>query len=121
MKVTLPATASGRCQPRRDHVPIVVEALLAEARSASSDKPAIALWRQVQTLLTDEISALGTRGKIPAWVEADIMAATIMSVAIGAVIAATVNLDGPDPTAIGAQITLLLGAVYTDPGSRPGA
>ncbi|HZJ27035.1 MAG TPA: TetR/AcrR family transcriptional regulator [Acidimicrobiia bacterium] len=101
----------------RQHVPIVVEALLAEARSSSTDTPTITLWRRVQALLRDEIGALNAHGEIPAWVEPEVMAATIMSVAIGAAIAAAVDPQGPEPTRIGAQITLLLGAVYTGPAS----
>jgi AcrR family transcriptional regulator len=95
----------------RGQVPVYLAAL-----SASPHSPAVAtglstLWSEVRAALAEDVAHQLDAGHLPGWVDPPAMAALILSLVNGVVIASVVDPEGPDHRAVAAQfLSLLLAA-----------
>lgn len=95
----------------RSQVPVYLAALAASAHSADVASGLSTLWSDVRRALTDDVARQLEAGALPQWVDPEAMAALILALVNGVVIAAAVDPDGPDHRAVAAQfLSLLLAA-----------
>ncbi len=102
-------------------VPIYLAALAASPHSPQVATGLAALWTEVRTALADDIARQLHAKTLPGWVDAQAMAALILSLVNGVVIAAAVDPDGPDHRAVGVQFLALLLAAGGLPGAPEGS
>ena len=95
----------------RSQVPVYLAALAASPHSQQVATGLSTLWSDVRVALTEDVARQVQARALPGWVEPQAMAALILSLVNGVVIAAAVDPDGPDHRAVAAQfLTLLLAA-----------
>ena len=104
----------------RDQVPVYLAALAASPHSPQVAAGLSSLWSDVRTTLAHDIARQVQARMLPAWVEPQAMAALILSLVNGVVIAAAVDPDGPDHPAVAAQFLSLLLAAGGLSGSAGG-
>jgi AcrR family transcriptional regulator len=95
----------------RNQVPVYLAALAASPHSLPVADGLSELWADVRTALAGDIARQLSDRALPDWVEPQAMAALILSLVNGVVIAAVVDPEGPDHRAVAAQfLTMLLAA-----------
>ena len=92
----------------RDRAPALLDVFVHAAREAGTDDPVARTWTTLRSRVAEVIAELRDRGAVPDWVDAESMAALILAVGAGTVIASAVDADGTDHRAIGAQFAALL-------------
>ena len=101
----------------RNQVPVYLAALAAAPHSPPVAAGLTDLWVDVRTALAEDVARQLAALALPAWVDAQAMAALILSLVNGVVIASVVDPEGPGHRAVAAQfLSLLLAAGAT---SRP--
>jgi AcrR family transcriptional regulator len=106
----------------RGQVPVYLAAL-----SASPHSPAVAaglstLWSEVRTALADDVARQLEARTLPGWVDPQAMAALILSLVNGVVVASVVDPEGPDHRAVATQfLSLLLAAGGLTGGTAAGS
>lgn len=100
----------------RSQVPVYLAALAATPHSPQVAAGLASMWYDVRTSLADDISRQVKAQTLPEWVDSQAMAALILSLVNGVVIAAAVDRDGPDHSAVAAQFLSLLLAAGGLPG-----
>lgn len=68
----------------------------------------VELWDELRALLAADIRAIQQSGELGEWVDPEVMAAVLVSVANGFVVQAIVEPDGPSLSALAAQFGSLL-------------
>jgi AcrR family transcriptional regulator len=92
----------------RAQVPVYLAALATSPHAADVQRGLGDLWEQLRTRLAADIAEQLAAGLIPAWVDPVPMAALILTVVNGVVVASVVDPTGPDHRAIGGQFLRLL-------------
>lgn len=101
-------------------VPVYLAALAASPHSPPVAAGLSSLWAEVRMALASDIARQVEARTLPAWVDPQGMAAVILSLVNGVVIAAAVDPDGPDHRAVAAQfLSLLLAAAEFSRAARP--
>ena len=101
----------------RNQVPVYLAALAASPHSPQVAVGLSTLWSDVRTSLAEDIARQLEARALPGWVDPQAMAALILSLVNGVVIAAAVDPKGPGHRAVAMQfLSLLLAA-----GGLPGA
>jgi AcrR family transcriptional regulator len=98
----------------RDRAPALLEVFVHAARDADANDPVARQWATLRSRLEGAIHELRDGGTVPAWVDAGAMAALILAVGAGTVVASAVDAS-TDHRAIGAQFAALLLAVGAAP------
>ncbi|MCB0977798.1 MAG: TetR/AcrR family transcriptional regulator [Acidimicrobiales bacterium] len=100
----------------RSQVPVYLAALAVSSHSSEVADGLADLWADVRKALAADITRQLKADALPQWVDPQAMAALILSLVNGIVIASQVDPEGPDHRAVAAQfLTLLLAA-----GGMPG-
>jgi hypothetical protein len=74
------------------------------------------MWRDLRTRLADDVRRQLDAGLLPSWVDPDAIAAMVLALTNGVVIASVIDPDGPDHRAVSTQfLTLLLSAANPQP------
>ena len=97
----------------RTQVPVYLAALAASPHSEPIAAGLASMWADVRGALAADIAAQRDGGALPAWVDPQPMAALILSLVNGVVIAAQVDPDGPDHRTVASQFLALLLAAGT--------
>ena len=105
------ALLNQRFDSERDRVPALLTAIARAPHSPEAANGLAALWAAVRIRVAEDLRALVDTGHVPAWVEPDAMAALILAVVSGVVVASVADPDGPSHDAVGAQFLGLLMAV----------
>jgi AcrR family transcriptional regulator len=92
----------------RDDVPVYLAALAAAPHSSEVRAGLGDLWNELRARLASDIAAQSAAGRLPAWVEPRAMAALVLAVVNGVVIASVIDPDGPDHRAVAGQLLALL-------------
>lgn len=92
----------------RAQVPVYLAALASAPHSPEVLAGLSGLWAELRTALAVDIERQVEAGHLPAWVVPAPMAALIVGLVNGVVIAAVVDPDGPDHTEVAAQFLALL-------------
>lgn len=95
----------------RQDVPTYLAAVAAAAHADEVRAGLEALWVEVRRLLAADIDALRDDGLLPDWVDGPVMAALILGVVNGVVVATVIDPGGPDHRAVSSQLAGLLTAV----------
>lgn len=99
---------------RRSQVPVYLAGLAAAPHATEIADGFGALWSDLRTQLAADIRRQLDAGQLPGWVSPPAMAALILSVVNGVIIASVIDRDGPDNRAIATQfLSLLLAAGAT--------
>ena len=105
----------------RNQVPVYLAALATSPHSPQVAAGLSTLWSDVRTSLADDIARQLEARTLPGWVDPQAMAALILSLVNGVVIAAAVDPDGPDHRAVAMQfLSLLLAAGGLSGGATGG-
>lgn len=99
----------------RDRIPVYLAALAAAPHVPAVRDGLAGLWTELRARLTDDIDRQLADGRLPPWVSPPAMAALIVGVVNGVVIAAVADPDGPDHRAVAAQFLMLLLAAGVSP------
>lgn len=103
------------------HVPVYLAALAALPHSPPVAAGLSSLWADVREALAADIARQLDAEALPGWVDPHAMAALILSLVNGVVIAASVDPDGPDHRIVAMQfLSLLLAAGGLPGGSSEG-
>jgi AcrR family transcriptional regulator len=95
----------------RSQIPTYLAALSAAPHSPAVRDGLADLWRELRTRLADDVRRQLEAGLVPGWVDPEAMAAMIVALANGVVIASVIDPNGPDHRAVATQLlALLLGA-----------
>lgn len=106
----------------RPQVPVYLAALAAAPHTPGVRRGLGSLWVELRTRLADDIAGQVDEGRLPQWVSPSAMAAAILSLVNGVIVASVIDPDGPDHREIGAQfLALLLAAGVAGPGGGSGA
>ena len=98
----------------REQVPVYLSALAAAPHLASVGAGLEDLWEELRGRLAADIADQLAMGQLPAWVEPSAMAALILAVVNGVVVASAADPSGPDHRAVAGQfLALLLSAAQT--------
>lgn len=101
----------------RNQVPVYLAALAAAPHSPPVAEGLADLWVDVRAALAEDVARQLAALALPTWVDPQAMAALILSLVNGVVIASVVDPEGPGHRAVAAQfLSLLLAAGAT---SRP--
>lgn len=101
--------------------PVYLEALTASMRPGPLRDRSRRLIADVRHRLAEVIEGLCDDGVVPAWIEPDVFAALLVSVANGMVLGAQLEPDAPGVADQAGQFALLLAAVSTPGGAaQPG-
>jgi AcrR family transcriptional regulator len=106
----------------RPQVPVYLVALAAAPHTPGVRSGLGSLWADLRARLTDDIAAQVGDGRLPEWVSPSAMAAAILSLVNGVIVASVIDPDGPDHREVAAQfLALLLAAGMPGPGGGLGA
>lgn len=92
----------------RDEVPVYLAALATTPHDPVVASGLADLWSDLRDALAGDVARQLEAGTLPSWVDPQGMAALILSLVNGVVIAAVVDPEGPDHEAVAAQFLLLL-------------
>ena len=92
----------------RSQIPVYLAAVAAAPHQPELRAGLAALWDEVTDHLATDIERQRDDGMLPAWVRPRAMASVIVAVVNGVVVAAALDPDGVDHTAIAAQLLALL-------------
>lgn len=95
----------------RARVPILLTAVARAPHSPEVAAGLAQLWSELRTRLSEDLRALVSARRVPAWVEPDAMAGLILAVVSGVVVGSVVDPTGPGHQDVGNQFLLLLMAV----------
>ncbi len=107
-----------RFDAERSRVPVLLAAVARAPHSPEVATGLARLWSELRGRLRDDLAAMVGARQVPPWVEPDAMAALIVAVVSGVVVASVVDPDGPGHTQIGNQFLALLMAVATPSGGE---
>lgn len=100
----------------RNQVPVYLAALAASPHSTQVADGLATLWADVRTALAEDIARQLSDRALPGWVDPQAMAALVLSLVNGIVIATVVDPGGPDHRAVAAQFLSLLLSAAGMPG-----
>jgi AcrR family transcriptional regulator len=104
----------------RPQVPVYLAALAAAPHSSGVRRGLGSMWADLRARLADDIARQADEGRLPEWVSPSAMAAAILSLVNGVIVASVIDLDGPDHREVAAQfLALLLAAGVPGPGGGP--
>lgn len=92
----------------RGHVPVYLAALAATPHDSVVAAGLADLWSDLRNALAVDVERQLAAGTLPGWVDPQAIAALILSLVNGVVIAAVVDPDGPGHEAVAAQFLLML-------------
>jgi AcrR family transcriptional regulator len=104
----------------RPQVPVYLTALAAAPHTPHVRSGLGALWADLRARLSEDIARQRDDGTLPQWVSPPAMAAAILSMVNGVVVASVIDTDGPDHREVAAQFLALLLAAGM-PGPRGGS
>jgi AcrR family transcriptional regulator len=108
---------NGLFDEAREQVPVYLAALAAAPHSAAVGAGLEDLWGELRGRLAADVAGQLEMGQLPAWVEPSAMAALILAVVNGVVVASVADPAGPDHRAVAGQfLALLLSATQTSSG-----
>ena len=114
------ALLNGFFEARQSQVPAYLAALAAAPHATEISEALGGLWSELRAHLAADIGRQLDAGQLPAWVSPPAMAALILSVVNGVIIASVLDRDGPDNRAIATQfLSLLLAAGATPVVIKP--
>jgi AcrR family transcriptional regulator len=109
-------------EARRSQVPVYLAALSAAPYTPDVRSGLGALWADLRARLADDIARQVEDGTLSQWVSPHAMAAAILSVVNGVIVASVIDPDGPDHREVAAQVlALLLAAGVPAAGGGSGA
>ncbi len=104
----------------RPQVPVYLAALAAAPHTPGVRSGLGTLWVDLRARLADDIARQVDEGRLPAWVSPSPMAAAVLSVVNGVIVASVIDPDGPGHREVAAQfLALLLAATLPGPGGDP--
>jgi AcrR family transcriptional regulator len=92
----------------RSQVPVYLAALAAAPHTPDVRRGLGSLWADLRTRLADDIAREVDAGRLPGWVVPEAMAAAILSLVNGVIIATVIDPEGPDHREVAAQFLALL-------------
>jgi AcrR family transcriptional regulator len=92
----------------REQVPVYLAALAAAPHSPDVRDALGSLWAEVRAGLAEDVAREVDGGRLPTWIAPDAMAAAILSLVNGVIVASVIDPDGPDHRVIAAQFLALL-------------
>lgn len=101
-------TLLGTFEEHRDAAAVYLQGLAHAPAAGALRDGIVELWRDLRQLLAADMRAQLDAGELGAWVDPDAMAAVLVAVANGLVVATTVEPDGPPLAATAAQFASLL-------------
>jgi AcrR family transcriptional regulator len=109
-------------EARRSQVPVYLAALAAAPHTPDVRSGLGSLWADLRARLAEDIARQLEEGTLPHWVSPPAMAAAILSLVNGVIVASMIDPDGPDHREVAAQfLALLLAAGVPGPGGGSGA
>jgi AcrR family transcriptional regulator len=104
----------------RPQVPVYLAALAAAPHTPGVRSGLGSLWADLRARLADDIAREVDAGGLPQWVSPPAMAAAILSLVNGVIVASVIDPDGPGHREVAAQFLALLLAARM-PGQRGGS
>jgi AcrR family transcriptional regulator len=104
----------------RPQVPVYLAALAAAPHTPGVCSGLGSLWADLRARLADDIAREVDAGALPQWVSPPAMAAAILSLVNGVIVASVIDPDGPEHREVAAQFLALLLAARM-PGQRGGS
>ena len=92
----------------RSQVPVYLAALAAAPHTPDVRGALGSLWADLRARLAGDIACEVDGGRLPEWIAPDAMAAAILSLVNGVIVASVIDPDGPDHRAVAAQFLALL-------------
>jgi AcrR family transcriptional regulator len=92
----------------RQRVPVYLAALAAAPHTPDVRRGLGSLWADLRARLAEDIARQLEEGTLPHWVSPPAMAAAILSLVNGVIVASVIDPDGPDHRAVAAQFLALL-------------
>ena len=92
----------------RSQVPVYLAALAAAPHTPDVRGALGSLWADLRARLAEDIARDVDGGRLPEWIGPDAMAAAILSLVNGVIVASVIDPDGPDHRAVAAQVLALL-------------
>jgi AcrR family transcriptional regulator len=109
-------------EARRSQVPVYLAALAAAPHTPDVRRGLGSLWADLRARLAEDIARQLAEGTLPHWVSPPAMAAAILSLVNGVIVASVIDPDGPDHREMAAQfLALLLAAGVPGPAGGSGA
>jgi AcrR family transcriptional regulator len=109
-------------EARRSQVPVYLAALAAAPHTPDVRRGLGSLWADLRSRLAEDIARQLAEGTLPHWVSPPAMAAAILSLVNGVIVASVIDPDGPDHREMAAQfLALLLAAGVPGPAGGSGA
>jgi AcrR family transcriptional regulator len=109
-------------EARRSQVPVYLAALAAAPHTPDVRRGLGSLWADLRARLAEDIARQLEEGTLPHWVSPPAMAAAILSLVNGVIVASVIDPDGPDHREMAAQfLALLLAAGLPGPAGGSGA
>ena len=106
----------------RPQVPVYLAAVAAAPHTPDVGRGLGSLWADLRARLADDIARQVDEGGLPTWVSPTAMAAAILSLVNGVIVASVIDPDGPDHREVAAQfLALLLAAGVPEPGGASAA
>jgi AcrR family transcriptional regulator len=102
----------------RTRVPVYLAALAAAPHSAGVRSGLASLWAELRGRLADDIARQVDEGRLPGWVSPPAMAAAILSLVNGVIVASVIDPGGPDHREVAGQFLALLLAAGVAPDAR---
>ncbi len=107
-------------ETNRGQVPVYLAALAATPHTPGVSDELAVLWREVRGRLAADVAAQRDAGLLAAWVDPEAMAALILALVNGVVVAAAVDPEGPGHRAVASQFLALLLSAFAGPPGRDG-
>jgi AcrR family transcriptional regulator len=108
-------------EARRPQIPVYLAALAAAPHTPDVRSGLGRLWADLRARLADDIARQLDEGRLPEWVSPSAMAAVILSLVNGVIVASEIDPDGPDHREMAVQfLALLLAAGVAGPGVSSG-
>jgi AcrR family transcriptional regulator len=92
----------------RDEVPVYLAALAAAPHTPEVRSELGSLWVELRAHLADDIAREVDAGRLPGWVAPQAMAAAILGLVNGVIVASVIDPEGPDHHEVAAQFLALL-------------
>jgi AcrR family transcriptional regulator len=92
----------------RPQVPVYLAALAAAPHTPGVRSGLGTVWAELRARLADDIAGQMDEGRLPQWVSPSAMAAAILSLVNGVIVASVIDPDGPDHREVAAQFLALL-------------
>jgi AcrR family transcriptional regulator len=109
-------------EARRSQVPVYLAALAAAPHTPDVRRGLGSLWADLRARLAEDIARQLEEGTLPHWVSPPAMAAAILSLVNGVIVASVIDPEGPDHREVAAQfLALLLAAGVPGPAGGSGA